>query len=395
MMAKIENNFQKKIVETAIHGSDGTPKISSRIHSYLSDNYYTKEMNKMPFGFGPFTAVTETAAASSLVWCFPGPATWVNLLTTVGEYVKTWVAGTDKFGDPNDEKVKANREGAMAWLQIFAGAGGLVGTLWGKISNSDNDVEEVPLFKKAILSAASGINALFMFFGAGEKTLLSTLSENGDLKDIKGREYKNIIIDGHSDMRCSVEWAVMSLVPWISNTKLLKDVVDLGVIYGALREGVDYFLQENKLSFVLENLKEHPVLNKAFKTFTNPLSLFKADNNNFKRMTSAVCFPFNCFLKWFLGTEKDKDGPGMGGFRNNRLVPLLELFGCNPPKCYLDDNKNIISSFSLNEDEYEKAKSDLNNNKMIERNISEIEIPYAQKPIIEKTPVGILQTALT
>lgn len=354
-MVKVENSTAKKIVETATYNWDGSPKSSSRLHSYLADNYYTKEMNKLPFGFGPFTATTEAVAASSLVWCFPSPATWINLFTTLGEYAKTWVAGTDKFGDPNDTKVKANREGAMAWLQIFAGLGGLAGSVWGKLSSSSDDTEEVPVFKKTILSSASALNALLMFFGAGEKSLVSTLSENGNKDDIKGREYKNIIIDGRSDRRCSVEWLVMSLVPWVSNTKLLKDVVDLGVIYGALREGIDYFLTENKLSFITNNLKEYPLLTKLFKGFANPLSLISKSDTKTNNTTSTVCFPFNYFLRWFLGTEKDKEGPGMGGFRNNRLVPLLKLFECNPPVCYLNDDENVVSKFYLTEDEHKKA----------------------------------------
>ena len=389
----IEKIPQNKVNVISFFSPKGEPIDSSKLHSHLVDKYYTKEMNKLPFGFGPLVATTESVAASSLVWSFPSPATWINLFTTLGEWAQTWVAGTDFFNKKtNDlkEKLKQetnldekknirnkireenlgkrqSREGAMAWLQIFAGFFGSIGFLWEKLfSNKEKtNNDDIPLYKKIILSGASALNVLLMFFGAGEKTLMSTFSKNGDedgSKNLRGEESKNMEINGDSDRRCSLEWLVMSFIPWISNINLFKDVVDIGIIYGAVREGADYFLGENKMSFIYNDLKkESPKLQGFLKAFVNPLSLFQGKSKNKDdEEKSLVCFPFNYLLTWFLGTETDNDGPGSGGLRNNRLVPILKFFGCNPPACYLDKEGNVVSKFDLTEEEYEEAISEIN-----------------------------------
>ena len=389
MIKRVENNSNARQVQRVKYTPNGLPLDSSDKKLYRDcaryiDNYYTKEMNKLPFGFGPLVATTETVAATSLVWYFKSPATWINLFTTLGEWVQTWVAGTDcfdkkevkelkarfknetlseddkeKIQDEIDNKSKAtkeNREGAMAWVQVLAGVFGLVGFVAEKFSGKDDEPNDVPVYKKVILSGASALNVFLMFFGAGEKTLMSTLSANSEVEGIRGREYKSMEINGHSDWRCFIEWAVMSIVPWVSNISLGKNAVDLGIIYGALKEGFEYFLGANKVTWFLDDLDQSPKLKKFFNFFTNPIGVNKKEEND------LICFPFNRLTKWFLGNEGDEYGAGTGGFRNNRFVPILKFFGCKPPNVYMSNDGNITceipsSKIDVSQDDQSKVVS--------------------------------------
>ena len=338
--------------------------------AYLMDYYYAKQLNRLPFqggdsknfstpptevhtsnliGMGPFIALTETISAGCLVKAIPSISTVINLVTTLGEFFKTWVAGTDSLGNPNDEnkkkaeEAKERREGLMAWVQIFAGSGGALGFLWDLFFGKEHDMKEVPLWEKISLSVASAFNTIFMFFGAAEKTLISSLSRNDENNDLSGNEHVDMKINGHNDRRCAVEWGVMTALPWLSNIGLVKNIIDLGIIYGALREGVDHFLGENKIYKLCNNLDNKPLLKRCFKYFANPLLLFTKKDPEEK--LDLICFPFSKGIKWFLGTESDENGPGTGGFRQKYLVPVLRFFGTNPPLCYLDKSGNVISEF--------------------------------------------------
>ena len=364
--------------------------------SYRKMNKFPSSENNYKITFGPFVAITETVAALSLVWCFRSIATVLNLLMTFGEFGQAWVAGID----PNKKKAQSpqstnnienealvrkeieNKESGMAWFQIFAGTGGVLGLcyefLFGK---RDNDTpKEVPLFKKITLSATSALNVFFMLGGAAEKSLMSMLSWNGGGKGGKGQDYRSMQINGAADVRGAIEWAFMTLVPWISNIDSLKHVVDIAVTYGAIREGADYFKDSGKmdLSFggkdILKmNLKNKPILKKIIETFVNPFSLFARNENSISdERRYNLCWPFNKIKKWYVGTENDKQGPGMGGVRNKVVAPILKnLFACELPNIFLNKD-NLIC-------EYTKDTNNVLNNRI--QNISRSYNENAKDPI--------------
>lgn len=344
----------------------------------LTDQSYRK-MNKFPtrensykIMFGPFVAITETIAACSLVWCFRSIATVLNLLMTFGEFGQTWVAGLD----PNEKKIKQSneissfdksksaesirdaiesKESGMAWFQVLAGTGGVLGLVYESLTGKREEKaeNEVGFFKKATLSATSALNVFFMLGGAAEKSLMSMLSWNGGGKNGKGQDYRSMQINGSADVRGAIEWAFMTVVPWISNVESLKHIVDIAVTYGALREGADYFHDSGKmkLSFNGNNmfdvkLKDKPALKKLVEIFVNPFSLFAGNRSQAAdEKQYNLCWPFNSVRKWYLGTESDKGGPGSSGFRNKIIAPILRnLFACELPNAFLNKD-NLVCEY--------------------------------------------------
>lgn len=389
------NQIQKPISRT-VHSLNGIPILNDQRNikpvsdlkerfknlfeyqaAYLMDYYYAKQLNRLPFhkrnpkslpppptelknplkigtgaliGVGPFIALTETIAATFLVVSLRTISTWINLATTLGEFVQTWAAGTDSLGDPNDlDKKKANeakdrRESWMAGIQVFAGGMGGLGFVWDQVFGEEQEIKEVPLWKKLGLSLSSAFNAVFMFFSAAEKTLISGLSKNGEVEGLMGHEYNDMKINGHNDRRCTAEWIMMTALPWLSNINLVKNAVDLLIIYGALREGFDHYLDKNKINGICDDLNKVPRFKKFAQYFCDPTRLFFAKTKKAEQ-EGIVCYPFNKALGWFLGSESDKHGPGSSGFRQKYLVPVLRFFGSNPPICYLDKSKNVVSEF--------------------------------------------------
>ncbi|GEM_PF-3353241 len=352
----------------------------------LSDTYY-RELNQYPnsenrytIGFGPFVAITETIAACALVWCFRSIATGINLLTTLGEFGQAWIGGIDpnkvlekelgkqKTGGKSQEIVLddlmkrkkleesiAAKESGMAWFQLFAGGGGVLGMMWEYLTGkNEGNITEVPFFKKVILSASSAMNVFFMLAGAQEKSFLSMLSWNGGGKGGKGQDYRSMIINGDSDMRGAIEWGIMTIVPWISNVSFIKQFVDAAVVYGAMREGLEYFAESENMNLTVGkkkliaiDLNKKPVISKLIKFFVNPFSfVLKDKSSDDEGARYRLCWPFNKALGFLLGFENDVGGPGSSGFRNKFIAPLLKnIFGCNPFNAYLDNDKNIICEF--------------------------------------------------
>ncbi len=375
-------NRNGKTIDSSYNFSNNCLK-PNELTAKLSDKYY-RQLNQYPssensyrLGFGPFVAITETIAAMSLVWCFHSIATGINLLTTLGEFGQAWVGGLDpnkileshskdqkssagESRDPMDDQEKkkivqeaiASKESGMAWFQFFAGGGGILGMLWEYLSGkSEENVDAVPFFKKAVLSASSAMNVFFMLAGAAEKSLMSMLSWNGGGK---GQDYRSMIINGDSDMRGAVEWGIMTVVPWISNISSIKKFVDAAVVYGAMREGLEYFsearninLTINKKKLVDIDLNKKPVLSKLIQYFVNPFSLItKPPESEDEGLRYNLCWPFNKALGFLLGYENDVGGAGSSGFRSKVIAPLLKnVFGCNPFNAYLDSKKNIVCEF--------------------------------------------------
>ena len=388
----------------------------NKLIAKLSDKYY-RDLNQFPnsennytIGFGPFVAVIETIAACALVWCFRSIATGMNLLMTLGEFGQAWVGAIDpnkilqkefdeqKIDDALLRKRKleesiAAKESGMAWFQLFAGGGGVLGMMWEYlIGKNEESIAEVPLLKKTILSASSAINVFFMLAGAAEKSLMSMLSWNGGGKGGEGQDYRSMIINGNSDMRGVTEWGIMTIVPWVSNISFIKPFVDAAVVYGALREGLEYFGESGKMNLTIGkkrlidiDLNKKPVLSKLIEFFVNPTSfILKGKSSNDEGARYKLCWPFNKALGFLLGFENDVGGPGASGFRNKFIAPLLKnIFGCKPFNAYLDNDRNIVCEF-IEEREPEQVTS-----KQTDRQV------LPDENIIEPNPINLRSPLLT
>ena len=138
----VEKNYQKMfqltIISKSVYTSNGLAIKESNLNfsndsslkpweknALLGDSYF-RETNKFPVSPGMAAAGVEIVGAEALRRCFPGPATWVNLLTTIGETVSVAVSGVD-FKDKQFLK-----DGFLAWFQIGAGLSGL----WGFVKET-------------------------------------------------------------------------------------------------------------------------------------------------------------------------------------------------------------------------------------------------------------------
>ena len=165
-------------------------------------------------------------------------------------------------------------------------------------------------------------------------------------------EYRSCLTSAQGDRRAAVEWAVMATVPWIAKIGPIKKIVDIGVTYTALREGLDTFSEEGSVTFFPDKF-QGPLLQKMIKFIINPFCIFMnkdiedAAEQNHKNGQNKykLCWPFNKFVRFLIGAEHDIGGKGNSGFRNYCLKPLFKFFGCNPPLYYLDKNNNIIVEF--------------------------------------------------
>ena len=310
-------------------------------NAQLADEYFRKT-NDFPVSPGMAAAGIEIVGAGALWRCFPGPATIVNLLTTVGETAQVLVSKSEKFS-------KNVKDGLLAWCQVLSGAFGFFGVAKETFfSEHKQDYDSVPVFEKVVLSGASVLNVFLMVSGAIEKSLLSMVCWNRENKDKEAGEYRASLTSALSDRRCSVEWGLMTVVPWVSNIGFIKKILDVLIPYQALREGLDTFVEEPKAA-LLGKLAESSVFQRSIKTIINPISFFRKEKltkENEGKYT--LCWPFNYYTKFLIGTENYKGGKGQNGLRNYLLEPLFRLlsFGkLKPPLYYLDKHGNIVVEF--------------------------------------------------
>ena len=330
------NQSGRKVNSGANHTSNGVP--SYEYASKLADKYF-KESNEIPISPGMTAAVLEIGAASALVSCFPGPATKVNLATTIGELGGVLIARSKL-----SKKVK---DGSLAWFQVGAGLFGFWGVLKETFFKKDDDMDfhEVALWKKVALSVSSVLCAFAMAAGAIEKSLLSMVSWNTPKNDKS--EYRSSLTSAHGDRRCVAEWGLMAIVPWISNIGFIKKILDIAIPYQALKEGLDTFVEEPEATLFLgDKLPRSSWFKKILETIINPLSLLpgrqSAPEEKYK-----ICWPFDKCIKFLIGTESDQNGKGKKGFRNYCLAPLFKTLQCkNVPNYYLDKKNNIVAEFA-------------------------------------------------
>ena len=317
----------------------------------LSDEYFRKT-NAIPMSPGMAAAGIEIVGAGALWRCFPGPATMVNLLTTVGETAQVFVSNSKKFED------KHIKDGWLAWFQVLSGVFGFFGVAKETFfAQQEQDYENVPIFEKVTLSGASLLNVFLMLSGSVEKSLLSMVSwnKNENDREKKGSEYRASLTSALSDRRCSGEWAMMTAIPWLSNIGFFKRALDIIIPIQALSEGVDTFVGNPKASFLPEKLANNNGFQTMMKAIADPKSLFtkevlenEENKDKDKNDKYKLCRPFNHMTRFLLGTENDVGGKGRSGLRNYLLKPMFELLSLGnlrTPLYYLDKDNNIVVEF--------------------------------------------------
>lgn len=332
----------KQVSSSLNVSSNGLP---SKEHAAKLASECFREMNDIPWSPGIAAAAVEIVGAGALLKCFPGPATWVNFLTTVGETSSVFISRLDSFS-------QEAKNGALAWFQVLSGIFGFVGVAKETFKNEEErDFSEVPVWEKVSLSVASLLNVFTMASGAVEKSLLAMVCKNrGDKeeegKQKNGNESRASLTSALSDRRCCVEWSMMIAIPWISNIGPLKKILDVFIPYRAIGEGLDTFVEEPEAMMPFsESFAKNQVVQKIMKTISDPFSLFVNDeNNNGKKYN--LCWPFKYFLKFLIGTQSDKNGPGQSGFRNYCLKPVFKILGCgNLPLYYLNQDEQVVVEF--------------------------------------------------
>lgn len=326
----------KKIESPKNFSSNGLS--SHEFTSLLADEYFRKS-NNVPWSPGVASSGVEIISAISLARCFPGPATLVNLVTTVGESSQLLISKSRKLS-------KTTKDGLLAWFQVLAGMSGFIGI--GKetiLRSNKEDFNEVPFYEKIALTSASLLNVFSMMITTVEKSLNSMISANKDDRDNdkKMSEHRTGLTSALADRRCIWESLVMGAIPWVSQVGFIKKVVDVLVTYSAVAEGLDTFDEHGEVIFLPKNLQNSKI-QKAISVISNPLKLFSNKNEEQKNKYS-LCWPFNKGLELFIGNEKDQNGKGSNGIRNTCFRPIFEFFGCKSPLYYLDNNKNIVVEF--------------------------------------------------
>ena len=217
----------------------------------------------------------------------------------------------------------------MAWMQLGAGSLGAISNVLDLVKRGDdNDVKELSISKKVGLSIASFISAVCMFFGWGEKSLMSTISKDGPESD-------NIRMNAHSDLRCFIEWSSMTIYPWVRGFKSIRKGLDILIPYLAIREGLGHLIR-NGISKLINNdtpLNFEESIGKPASKILKTLFLINSDK---KENHENNGIPKLFYSDWFLG-KNDKDG-----FRSKYLLKVLKLFGCNSPNAWLKDQKLVI-----------------------------------------------------
>lgn len=329
---------------------------SSKKITALTNHYYKKEMNKL-WGFAELVALFEAFTGITLGFLMPSAATWTNALTSCGEYGQVQIARTKILGDTTEpsenaspeeikkaekriEDAEARREGAMAWMQLGAGALGAVSNVLDFVKKGEVDVKELSPLKKTGLSLASAVCAASMFSGWGEKSLMAAISKDGPESD-------NINMNGHSDFRCFLEWTAMTTYPWVRGFDIARKTLDYLIPYLAIREGLRHLIKEGICKIVNADVRKFEdlfgkkittvlkaifFLNKSKAKIKNEVAI----NQKESVLDNWYSIPKLFYSKWFLGKEEGS------GFRSKVLLRILRFFGCNPPECYLDDGKLVV-----------------------------------------------------
>lgn len=292
--------------------------------------YYRFELNS-PFGPDGLVCLYNIFSSGMLWASERGPATITNFLIPIAEYLQVHAIRTKLFGNPDAEGLegeiaKQRREGSIAWIQAFAGSGGLASFLL-KLIKGENGDRGLSSFRKASLSLLSTLGSLMMFTTYIEKELLGVTSKG----KIIGNECKGIRLNSNSDLRASIDELTMATYPWIGGFGPLKKAVDLLIPLLAIRDSVKHFVNEGISGLVIN--KPNIELPEKLKKFLR-MAFFI-----FETGRDSINFSLPNILR-------SKKLLGEGGFRDKYMLPVFRFLGCNgAPKINIEGengNKALV-----------------------------------------------------
>jgi len=305
-------------------------------NSKLADKYF-REFHNYPLGPEAASKVIETVSAISLARCLPGLPTLVNLFSTVLESTQIVVSRSEKLS-------KNAKEGALAWFQVVAGAIGLLSV--GKhffFKSEEEDFSNTSLFNKIALSGSSLVNVASLASTYMEKSLLLMVSYNKENRDgVESKsEHRTCLTSAQADRRAIIESGLLSVVPWVLNFGPVKTLVDIGITYSALADGLDTFVDQGKVTFLPERFQSSG-LQKTINIISDPLSALSSKKKS-PELKYSLGFPFNeKSLKFLIGTEAKNGNDGL----RKHLKGIFEFLGCNPPSYFLDNSGNVVVEFN-------------------------------------------------
>ncbi|MBI3309079.1 MAG: hypothetical protein HYZ79_06865 [Candidatus Melainabacteria bacterium] len=320
--------------------------------------------NNIQKGLGPglFIALFETATAWLLQHLERTPATFTNLFTTLAELAQVIIANVtapninldeikdeEKIskGKKKQELLKTIRENSISGVITAAGAVGLY--RWAKetiglFKDEEPEISDLSLPQKSSLSVASFLSAIGMFVGYGEKVGFAPISVNGgDMA--RAKEMRS---NGNSDKRCSIEWLFMTAFPFLVEFKLAKAVIDFVLPAAAFLDGTGdlYEWAHAKFNQDKQESNHHTgcnhghhnhECNHGFSGLIGNVAGFVKKllglTENGKKLFQVPKIFFN---KLFFGNSQNN------GIRSRFLTPIYQLIGCDPPECYMKDDKLMI-----------------------------------------------------
>ncbi len=346
---KVDNprNFSSIVgQESSEHAADLGDNYFRGMNAFINSPQRKGIVPKLLRSPGTAGAVCEVIAGGFLWRCFKGPATLVNWCTSIGEFINVAISESDKISKPIKEEL-------LASIQIGAGVLGFGGFLKERLfTHKENDYSNIPILEKIGLSASYLLNTFFMVTGAIEKSLLSMVCNNRDpeKKDATGSksEYRDCLTSAQSDLRCTIECGLATLIPWVMDFGPVKFILDLLMPYQAIRTGldtyVDRFKDKKDIFFIPKKLQTKKTF-ELMEFINDPRTLLGERKKRIDEKFTLL-WPFNNFLKFFIGTESDKKGEGASGFRNYCIKPFYKVLGALAPDYYLNNDGNIVVKFT-------------------------------------------------
>lgn len=285
-------------------------------HSVIGESNHSYYRNELNSGHGPAALATlySIAVAGYMLFVEKGPAAVTNLFVNIFEASNVFFSNTTMFGDPDSsEKVegteftvgqiaKMRKEGGMAYGQLVAGIGGFA-TLILDMFKAEEE-KEISNLQRGGLSVASlgAAGALFTTFAEKELCAITSRGKN------KGSEVNGMKLNATSDMRASIEWAAMSIYPWMNNTKIAKTFLDVAIPFWALRDGIGHLVQHGMSPVFSQKPNFH--LKDSAKNIFGFFPFFIPKHGSEKLRLSVI------LDQWY------------SGIRNQFVVPVFKALGC-------------------------------------------------------------------
>lgn len=321
---------------------------------------YKEQGIKKGVGPGLLIALFETVAAYILQRLERTPATFTNLFTTLSELAQVIIANITAPGiyinDIEDEKKKEEekqkqkflatiRENAVSGVIATAGAVGLYKwfrEILGVLKGEEVEIADLSIVQKSSLSLASFLSSIGMFVGYGEKGAFAPVAKNSVNKgEIEKSRAKEMRANSRSDFRCSIEWLVMTVFPFVVQIRPIKVIIDFVIPAAALLDGAGDLYEWGSVKFNNGHDHKHHegqdhecnhgftgLINKGMQ-FVKKILGIKDDGKK------TFSIPKIFFNTWYFGTEKDN------GIRS-WMLPFYKLLGCTPPECFMRSKRLYI-----------------------------------------------------